>query len=274
MFNCYILLILHSNLFKEKKPVIIATGQKQAAAQGIWNIIGMNVDLQNIEQFNQLSHQWWDPAGPCKTLHHINPERLAFITRHANLTDKKILDLGCGGGILTEALAKQGGLCTGIDLSGPLVQVAKLHAELSQLKIDYQEISAEELAQNQAQQFDLITCMEMLEHVPDPDSILKSCLTLLKPGGHLFLSTLNRKPKSFILGIVAAEYLLNLIPQGTHTYAQFIRPSELCQSLRKLGFSVLDLNGLNYHPFTHQSELSETIDINYLLHAQKPVTQS
>jgi 2-polyprenyl-6-hydroxyphenyl methylase/3-demethylubiquinone-9 3-methyltransferase len=232
----------------------------------------MNADFQNIEQFSTLADSWWDHEGSCKPLHQINPHRLQFIEQHsAPLREKKVLDIGCGGGILTESLAKKSATCMGIDLSEPLIRVADLHAKKEKLSIDYQKISVEELARTHAETFDIITCMELLEHVPDPESIIQSCSALLKPGGHLFLSTLNRKPKSFLLGIVVAEYLLGILPQGTHTYAQFIRPSELCASVRRAGLDVLHLSGMDYNPLTRYIALTDTIDIHYLLHAQKRI---
>jgi 2-polyprenyl-6-hydroxyphenyl methylase/3-demethylubiquinone-9 3-methyltransferase len=225
----------------------------------------LNIDTQEIANFEMLAKDWWDPQGPCKPLHGLNPIRLQFIQQHmASLTGKKTLDLGCGGGILTESLAKLGAITTGIDAAPNLINIAIQHSQAQQLIIDYQNCTAEELAKQHPQAFDIITCMEMLEHVPDPYAILQACAILLKPGGHLFLSTLNRNLKSYLFAILGAEYILKLLPKGTHRYEQFIRPAELAEWLRKTGFELKNLQGLAYKPITQGFRLSSNISVNYL----------
>jgi len=211
-----------------------------------------------------MAERWWDTQGEFKTLHDINPLRLEFIQRYASLKGHRVVDVGCGGGILTEALARQGADATGIDLSEDLIDVADLHALESGVAVHYQKISAEELASEQPEGFDHVTCMEMLEHVPNPGSIINACASLAKPGGMVFFSTLNRKPKAFILGILAAEHLLNMLPKGTHDYKTFIKPSELCQSARTCGLALQGMVGIEYNPFTKQFSLSKDIDVNYI----------
>jgi len=211
-----------------------------------------------------MAERWWDTQGEFKTLHDINPLRLEFIQRYASLKGLRVVDVGCGGGILTEALARQGADATGIDLSEDLIDVADLHALESGIAVHYQKISAEELASEQPEGFDHVTCMEMLEHVPNPGSIINACASLVKPGGMVFFSTLNRKPKAFILGILAAEHLLNMLPKGTHDYKTFIKPSELCQSARTCGLALQGMVGIEYNPFTKQFSLSKDIDVNYI----------
>jgi len=211
-----------------------------------------------------MAERWWDTQGEFKTLHDINPLRLEFIQRYTSLKGHRVVDVGCGGGILTEALARQGADATGIDLSEDLIDVADLHALESGIAVHYQKISAEELASEQPEGFDHVTCMEMLEHVPNPGSIINACASLVKPGGMVFFSTLNRKPKAFILGILAAEHLLNMLPKGTHDYKTFIKPSELCQSARTCGLALQGMVGIEYNPFTKQFSLSKDIDVNYI----------
>jgi 2-polyprenyl-6-hydroxyphenyl methylase / 3-demethylubiquinone-9 3-methyltransferase len=223
-----------------------------------------NVNPHEINKFGSMAERWWDTQGEFKTLHDINPLRLEFIQRYASLNGLRVVDVGCGGGILTEALARQGADATGIDLSEDLIDVADLHALESEITVHYQKISAEALASEQPEGFDHITCMEMLEHVPNPGSIINACASLVKPGGMVFFSTLNRKPKAFILGILAAEHLLKMLPKGTHDYKTFIKPSELCQSARTCGLTLQGMVGIEYNPFTKRFSLSKDIDVNYI----------
>lgn len=223
-----------------------------------------NVHPGEINKFGSMAERWWDTQGEFKTLHDINPLRLEFIQRFVQLEGQRIVDVGCGGGILTEALARQGANATGIDLSEDLIDVADLHGLESGINVHYQKISAEELASQQPQGFDHVTCMEMLEHVPDPGSIINACATLVKPGGMVFFSTLNRKPKAYVLAIVAAEHVLNMLPKGTHDYKTFIKPSELCQSARTCGLALQGMVGIEYNPFNKHFSLSKDVDVNYI----------
>lgn len=223
-----------------------------------------NVHLDEINKFGSMAERWWDPQGEFKTLHDINPLRLAFIQRYTHLENQRIVDVGCGGGILTEELARHGADATGIDLSEDLIDIADLHGLESGITVHYQKISAEELASQQPESFDHVTCMEMLEHVPNPGSIINACATLVKPGGMVFFSTLNRKPKAYVLAIVAAEHLLKMLPKGTHDYKTFIKPSELCQSARACGLTLQGMVGIEYNPFTKLFSLSKDIDVNYI----------
>lgn len=227
-------------------------------------IINSNVHPEEINKFGSMAERWWDVQGEFKTLHDINPLRLEFIQRYAELQGKRIVDVGCGGGILTEGLAKLGAAVTGIDLSEELIDIADLHSLESGIKAEYQLISAESLASEQPGGFDYVTCMEMLEHVPDPGSIINACATLVKPGGMVFFSTLNRKPKAYLLAIVAAEHVLNMLPKGTHNYKTFIKPSELCQSSRACGLALQGIVGIEYNPLTKQFSLGKDIDVNYI----------
>ncbi|MCW8857414.1 MAG: bifunctional 2-polyprenyl-6-hydroxyphenol methylase/3-demethylubiquinol 3-O-methyltransferase UbiG [Kangiella sp.] len=228
-----------------------------------------NVDQHEINKFEQMASRWWDKEGDFKPLHDINPLRLQFILDNANgLQGKKVLDIGCGGGILTEAMAKEGAQATGIDMGEMPLEVAKLHMLESGLKIDYQKITAEEFAEQHAGQFDVVTCLEMLEHVPDPSSIIKACRKLVKPDGHVFFSTINRNPKSFLFAIVGAEYLLQMLPKGTHDFKKFIRPSELEAWSRPAGLPFQSIIGMHYNPLTKKYWLSDNVDVNYLVHTQ------
>ncbi|MEN9946439.1 MAG: hypothetical protein RLZZ293_825 [Pseudomonadota bacterium] len=223
-----------------------------------------------IDKFNNLAHHWWDKQGEFKTLHQINPTRLAFIQQYANnLNEKQIIDVGCGGGILTESLAACGGHVCGIDLAPQSIEIAKLHLQESNLTVDYQCIEVGEKAKLSSQQFDILTCMEMLEHVPDPRYIIEQCSKLLKPNGLAFFSTLNRNFKSYALGVVAAEYILNLVPRGTHNYQQFITPAELRQLLVANQLEIIALKGMSYNPFTAEAKLNNDSSINYLVACRK-----
>ena len=224
-----------------------------------------NYDQHEITKFTNFAATWWDPNGDMKPLHQLNPLRLSYIQQHIALNNKRILDVGCGGGILSESLTKAGAEVTGIDLTPAIIDVAQQHAKQEQLSIQYQCISVEEFAPTQANQFDGITCLEMLEHVPDPTSIVKACATLLKPGGMLFFSTLNRNLKSYLFAIIGAEYLLRLLPIGTHEYGKFIRPSELKQWAATADLSLANLKGIRYNPLTQAFTLSSDTDVNYLM---------
>lgn len=229
-----------------------------------------NADPAELAKFDKLAHRWWDPDGESRPLHDLNPVRLAYVRDRIRLAGAAVLDVGCGGGLLSEALAREGAAVTGIDLAPDVLEVAKLHLHESGVAVTYREISAEALASEAAGRFDAITCMEMLEHVPDPRPVLEACMAMLKPGGRLFLSTLNRTPKAFALAIVGAEYLMRLLPRGTHDYQRFIKPSELARWLRASGFALDDLRGLAYDPFTRSTRLTDDTAVNYLACATKP----
>jgi len=224
-----------------------------------------NADPVEIEKFSQLAHKWWDPQSEFKPLHEINPLRLNYIDRFADLTGKTVLDVGCGGGILSESMAGLKANVTGIDLSDKALQVAKLHLLESGKQVNYRKIAVEAMAAEQPGQFDVVTCMEMLEHVPDPASVIAACAKLVKPDGWVFFSTLNRNPKSYLFAVLGAEYVLNLLPRGTHDYAKFIKPSELAQSCRHAGLNVTDLIGLSYNPLSKIYALGKDTDINYMV---------
>ncbi|MFZ3323456.1 MAG: bifunctional 2-polyprenyl-6-hydroxyphenol methylase/3-demethylubiquinol 3-O-methyltransferase UbiG [Usitatibacter sp.] len=227
---------------------------------------GTNVDPAELAKFSALAHRWWDPTSEFRPLHEINPLRLAHIERLAGgLKGKRILDVGCGGGILAEAMAAKGAIVTGIDLADKPLKVAMLHRVETGSAVDYRLISAEDLAQQSPESFDVVTCMEMLEHVPDPPSTIRACASLARRGGQVFFSTINRNPKSFLFAIVGAEYVLNLLPKGTHEYARFIRPSELTRACRDVGLTVTDLTGMTYNPVTKVYSLGRDVDVNYLL---------
>lgn len=229
-----------------------------------------NVDEQEISKFGELASRWWDAEGEFKPLHMINPLRLDFIAQHSDgLFEKKVVDIGCGGGILAESMAKMGASVTGIDMAEASLEVARLHGLESGVSVDYQCITAEALA-NQAQgEYDVVTCMEMLEHVPEPASVVQACAKLVKPGGHVFFSTLNRNPKSYLMGILGAEYILGLVPKGTHQYNRFIRPSELMAMTDRASLTTCHATGLHMNPLTQQFYLSDkNIDVNYMLHTQ------
>jgi 2-polyprenyl-6-hydroxyphenyl methylase/3-demethylubiquinone-9 3-methyltransferase len=229
-----------------------------------------NVSAAELEKFDRLAARWWDPDGESRPLHDLNPVRLDYVRERARLDGEQVLDVGCGGGLLSEALACEGACVTAIDLAPQVLQVAKMHRHESGLDIDYREISVEALAQERPRHFNVVTCMEMIEHVPDPASVIAACATLLKPGGSLFMSTLNRTPKSFALAIVGAEYLLRLLPRGTHEYANFIRPSELAAWMREADLELCDISGLHYQPFSRRAWRGPGTDVNYLACARKP----
>ena len=224
-----------------------------------------NVDPLELEKFNQLAHRWWDPTSEFKPLHEINPLRLEYINRIVPLADKSVLDVGCGGGILSESMAALGAHVTGIDLGDKALQVAKLHLLESGKQVDYRKIAVEDFAAEKPACFDVVTCMEMLEHVPDPASTVRACMQLVKPGGHVFFSTLNRNPKSYLFAVIGAEYVLKLLPRGTHDYSKFIKPSELAQHCRNAGLSVDNIIGMSYNPLSKIYSLGKDTDVNYLL---------
>ncbi len=234
----------------------------------------MNQNAQEIAQFDALAGEWWDEQGALWTLHAINPLRMDFIRTHVALAGKQVLDVGCGGGILTETLAREAANATGIDLAAASLSTARLHAESEGLDISYRLMPVEDLAAAEPGSFDVVTCMEMLEHVPDPAGIVQACANLLKPGGWLFLSTLNRTPQSFALAIVAAEYLTGMIPRGTHDWNKFIRPAELSSWLRASGLEWVDQQGLHYNPLNRQFWLAPGVEVNFLVAARKPMTQT
>ncbi|WP_308367025.1 MULTISPECIES: bifunctional 2-polyprenyl-6-hydroxyphenol methylase/3-demethylubiquinol 3-O-methyltransferase UbiG [unclassified Microbulbifer] len=230
-----------------------------------------NVDPAEIAKFEQLASRWWDREGEFKPLHEINPLRANYIDQRAPVAGQKLLDVGCGGGILAEAMAQRGARVTGIDMGEAPLQVAKLHALESGTQVEYLRIPAEELAAGQPESFDIVTCLEMLEHVPDPASVIRACADLVKPGGHLFFSTINRTAKGWLFAVVGAEYVLKMLPKGTHEYARFIRPSEMGAWLRDAGLEIRDITGMTYNPLTRNYKLNpRDVDVNYLLHAVKP----
>ena len=226
-----------------------------------------NIDPAEIEKFEKLARTWWDLDSEFKPLHDINPLRLGYINQRVQLAGKQALDIGCGGGILTESLARNGAFVTGIDMGTAPLQVARLHRHESDLEIDYQQMTAEAMAQQYPGKFDVVTCLEMLEHVPDPGSVISACRRLLKPNGHLFLSTINRNPKAYLFAIIGGEHLLKLLPPGTHDYQKFIKPSELAKTLRELDLALQDITGMTYNPISQQYKLTSDTDVNYLMHA-------
>jgi 2-polyprenyl-6-hydroxyphenyl methylase/3-demethylubiquinone-9 3-methyltransferase len=226
---------------------------------------GANVDLLELEKFSQLAHRWWDPNSEFKPLHEINPLRLDYIDGLAHLAGKTVLDVGCGGGILSESMAGRGAVVTGIDLGDKALKVAKLHLLESGRKVSYRKTAVEDIAREEPHHYDVVTCMEMLEHVPNPASTVNACAQLVKPGGWVFFSTINRNPKSYLFAIIGAEYVLNLLPRGTHDYAKFIKPSELARMARRAGLDVAELIGMTYNPITKVYALGPDSDVNYIM---------
>jgi len=226
----------------------------------------MNADPQELEKFSALAHRWWDPESEFKPLHRINPLRLDWIERLAKLDGKSALDIDCGGGILAEAMARRGARVKGIDLSDKALKVAQLHLHESKLAVDYEAISAEDLAERSPGAYEVVTCMELLEHVPDPASTVRACAQLARPGSHVFFSTINRNLKAYVLAVIGAEYVLKLLPKGTHDYAKFVKPSELARHCRDAGLGVREITGMSYNPLTRVYSLGSDTDVNYLLH--------
>ena len=229
----------------------------------------LNFDPQEIAKFEELASRWWDPDSEFKPLHEINPLRLEYIDRRASLKGKKVVDVGCGGGILAESMALKGADVLGIDMGKAPLSVASLHKLESGAELDYQQITAEELAEKEAGQYDVVTCMEMLEHVPDPASVIAACSKLVKPNGHVFFSTINRNPKSYLFAIVGAEYIMQMLPKGTHEYSKFIKPSELENWARAADLHLRELTGMSYNLLSKKYSLGHDIDVNYLMHMQK-----
>lgn len=228
-----------------------------------------NVDPAEVAKFDALASRWWDPDGEFRPLHEINPLRLDWIRQHVDLSGANIVDIGCGGGILAESMAAVKATVTGIDMAAAALAVARLHLHESKADVEYRQVTAEELAAEEAGSFDVVTCLEMLEHVPDPAQVIRSCAELVKPGGHVFFSTINRNPKAFAFAIVGAEYILKLLPAGTHEYEKFIRPSELESWARHTGLALQDSIGMHYNPLTKEYSLGENLDVNYLMYFQR-----
>jgi 2-polyprenyl-6-hydroxyphenyl methylase/3-demethylubiquinone-9 3-methyltransferase len=228
----------------------------------------LNADVLELQKFGELAHKWWDKNSEFKPLHEINPLRLNYINSLADLSGKRVLDVGCGGGILSESMYFKGADVSGIDLGEKALNVAKLHQLESGAKVSYMLTSVEQLALEQPASFDVVTCMEMLEHVPDPASIVAACAKLVKPGGAVFFSTINRNPKAYLFAVLGAEYLLNMLPKGTHDYAKFIKPSELSAWVRQNGLTVSGMRGMSYQPFTQQYSLGDDVSVNYLIHTE------
>ena len=229
----------------------------------------VNADPAELQKFAALAHRWWDPNSEFKPLHDINPLRLNFINGIASLKGKSVLDVGCGGGILSESMSVSGAEVTGIDLGEKALKVAELHRLESGANVNYRLISVEQLAAEQPGSFDVVTCMEMLEHVPDPEAVVRACATLVKPGGHVFFSTINRNPKAYLFAVIGAEYVLNMLPKGTHEYEKFIKPSELASWCRHAGLNVSGMKGMSYNPLTRRYWLDSNVSVNYILHAVK-----
>jgi 2-polyprenyl-6-hydroxyphenyl methylase/3-demethylubiquinone-9 3-methyltransferase len=233
------------------------------------NLSTNNIDPRELEKFSDLAHRWWDPKSEFKPLHDINPLRLDYIDNLVGLDKKRIVDVGCGGGILAESMAARGAIVTGIDLAEKPLKVAELHLIESGQQVEYRKISAEDLARERPVSFDAVTCMEMLEHVPDPAATVAACAALVKPGGHIIFSTINRNLKSYLFAVIGAEYVLRLLPRGTHDYARFIKPSELSAMCRRAQLAIDGLTGMTYNPFTQRYALEADASVNYILHATK-----
>ncbi|ASU41521.1 bifunctional 3-demethylubiquinol 3-O-methyltransferase/2-polyprenyl-6-hydroxyphenol methylase [Herbaspirillum sp. meg3] len=231
----------------------------------------MNADPLELQKFSDLAHRWWDPTSEFRPLHEINPLRLEWINARAALSGKNVVDIGCGGGILAESMARKGAKVTGIDLSEKALKVADLHGMESGVQVRYEKIAAEDLAARETGQFDVVTCMEMLEHVPDPASIVRACAALAKPGGHVFFSTLNRNPKAYLFAILGAEYLLRMLPKGTHDYAKFITPAELARFIREADLELDGVKGLSYNPLTKLYSINQDTSVNYMVACRKPL---
>lgn len=231
-----------------------------------------NIDPAEIKKFEDLASRWWDKQGEFKPLHEMNPLRLNFINNGSPLENKTVCDVGCGGGILSESMALCGATVTGSDMGKAPLSVARLHALESDVDIDYQQITAEDMARQKPASFDVITCMEMLEHVPDPASVINACFDLVKPGGSVYFSTINRNPKSYLFAIVGAEYLMKMLPRGTHDFSKFIKPSELDEWARSAGLKLVNLKGISYNPFTSLFSQSQDVDVNYMVHYKRPAT--
>ncbi len=229
-----------------------------------------NVDRREIAKFDGLAARWWDTEGDFKPLHDINPARLQYVDHKASLAGKRVLDVGCGGGILTESMSEAGADAYGIDMAEAPLAVARIHSKRSGVKVDYRQATAEQLLDDEPGRFDIVTCLEMLEHVPDPGAVVAACAGLLKPGGHAFFSTINRNPKSFLMAIVGAEYVLGLLPKGTHEYAKLIRPSELDRWIRSADLDLKDISGMHYNPLLRTCSIGGNVHVNYLVHAIKP----
>ena len=229
----------------------------------------MNIDQQEVQKFSELAEKWWDKFGDFKPLHVINPLRANYIASKVDLTGKKILDVGCGGGILAEALSDAGAIVTGIDAAGPGIEIAKLHAQDNNKSINYMESTAEDLLNSSEEKFDIVTCLEVLEHVPDPELLVRTCINLLKSEGDLFLSTINKNPRSWITAIVGAEYIFNILPKGTHEFNKFIKPSSLGSFIRRGSAELIESKGMFYNPITHKAHLNNDLGVNYLMYAKK-----
>ena len=229
----------------------------------------MNIDQQEVQKFSELAEKWWDKSGDFKPLHVINPLRANYIASKVDLTGKKILDVGCGGGILAEALSDAGAIVTGIDAAGPGIEIAKLHAQDNNKSINYMESTAEDLLNSSEEKFDIVTCLEVLEHVPDPELLVRTCINLLKSEGDLFLSTINKNPRSWITAIVGAEYIFNILPKGTHEFNKFIKPSSLGSFIRRGSAELIESKGMFYNPITHKANLNNDLGVNYLMYAKK-----
>ncbi len=237
------------------------------------NIETSNIDPAEIKKFDDLASRWWDKKGEFKPLHEMNPVRLNFINSGSPLAGKQVLDIGCGGGILSESMARCDATVTGIDMGKAPLSVARLHALEEDLEIDYQQTTAEDFADSHAEEFDIITCMEMLEHVPDPGSVISACARLCKPGGSIYFSTINRNPKAYVQAIIGAEYMMKMLPKGTHEYSKFIRPSELDEWARGSGLELVNIAGVEYNPFTRIFRQSSNVDVNYMMHYLRPLPE-
>ena len=228
-----------------------------------------NIDQQEVKKFSDIAESWWDKNGDFKPLHVINPLRASYISEKINLENKYVLDVGCGGGLLCEAMFDQGAIVTGIDAAGPGIEVAKIHSQKNNKNIDYFEKTAEELITEKSNYYDVVTCLEVLEHVPDPGHLVKNCVDLLKPDGFLFLSTINKNPRSWITAIVGAEYIFNILPKGTHEFSKFIKPSSLAKFVREANAELIETKGMFYNPLTHKANLNNDLGVNYLMYARK-----